>query len=146
MDALNDDRGQALAVVVLLLAIASATVAGLHAGQERLVAATRSHRAGEAAVEAASASLADAYVAHLAAVGARSRDASPPAANVGRLVADPRVVDDARMAANDLARENRSGPIEAIAVGCAAGRVEVRIALAGYSHRAGFDAPECSRP
>ena len=145
MDAVSDERGQTLVVVVLLLAIAAVVVVGLRAGQERFFAAARSHRAGEAAVEAASASLADAYVAHLEAIRSRTQERPRPTPNVPALMADPRTIERARVAADELARENGAGRIEAISVACAGGRVEARLTLAGYSHHAGFTAAECSQ-
>jgi len=145
MDALTDESGQTLVVVVLLLGIAAVVVVGLRAGQERFFATAHSHRAGEAAVEAASAALADAYVAHLAAVRSRWQERPRPTPNVVALLADPRTVEAARIAADELARLNGTGRIEAMALSCEHGRVEARLTLAGYSHRAGFTAPECSR-
>jgi len=61
------------------------------------------------------------------------------------LPADARTVEDARISAEDLAHQNGAGGVEAITVVCAAGRIEARLVLAGYAHRAGFSAPECSR-
>ena len=146
MDAVTDERGQTLIVVVFLLGIAAVVVVGLRAGQERFFVTARTHRAGEAAVEAASASLADAYVAHLAAIRSRSQERPRPTSNVPALMADPRTIETARVVADELARENGAGRIEAINVACGSGRVEARLTLAGYSHHAGFTAPECSQP
>jgi Tfp pilus assembly protein PilX len=146
MDTVRDERGQTLVIVVLLLGIAAVVIVGLRAGQERFFAVARSHRAGEAAVEAASAALADAYVAHLAAVRARSQERPRPTPNVPALVADPRTIEKARVAADELARENGAGRIETMNIGCESGRVEARLTLGGYSHHAGFAAPECFRP
>ena len=142
MDAVTDERGQTLIVVVFLLGIAAVVVVGLRAGQERFFGTARSHRAGEAAVEAASASLADAYVAYLEAIRSRSQERPRPTPNVPALMADPRTIETARVAAD----ENGAGPIETINVACGSGRVEARLTLAGYSHHAGFTAPECSQP
>jgi len=57
----SDERGQAVLVAVLALAIAATAVIGLRAAQERIVAAARAQRAGEAAVEAAAQAVADFY-------------------------------------------------------------------------------------
>jgi hypothetical protein len=146
MDTVTDERGQTLVLVVLLLGISAVVVVGLRAGQERFFATARSHRAGEAAVEAASAALADAYVAHIAAVRARSQERPRPTPDVPALVADPRTIEKARVAADELARENGAGRIETIDLICESGRVEARLTLGGYSHHAGFTAPECYRP
>jgi len=139
MDAVTDERGQTLIVVVFLLGIAAVVVVGLRAGQERFFVTARTHRAGEA-------SLADAYVAYLEAIRSRSQERPRPTPNVPALMADPRTIETARVAADELARENGAGPIETINVACGSGRVEARLTLAGYSHHAGFTAPECSQP
>ena len=130
MDSVRDERGQAVLVAVLALAIAATAVIGLRAAQERIVAVARAQRAGEAAVEAAAQSVADLYAAHPA--GARE------------LVADSHVLDAARIAAEELARENSAGGIEQLRLVCAGKRIEARLVLHGYSHHAGFNAPECS--
>ena len=130
MDSVRDDRGQAIVVAVLALAIAAIAVIGLRAAQERIVAVTRAQRAGEAAVEAAAQSVADRYAAH------------PAAAR--ELVSDSGVLDAARVAAEELARENNAGGVEQLQLVCAGRRIEARLVLNGYSHHAGFSAPECS--
>src|SRR5438552_19100447 len=95
---MRDERGQAVLVAVLALAIAATAVIGLRAAQERIVAVARAQRAGEAAVEAAAQSVADLYAAHPA--GARE------------LVAVSHALDAARIAAGALAREDRVGGLE----------------------------------
>lgn len=132
MDALSDERGQATLAIVFALAIAASAVIGLRAAQERIVVDARAQRAGEAAVEAAAQSVADAYVL---------RPASARA-----LVVDPRIVENARVAAEELARENGDRSVEQVRLVCDGSRIEARLVLAGHSHRAGFSAPECSLP
>ena len=116
--------------VVLAIGIAATAIVGLRSAQDRVVAGTRSQRAGEAAVEAATQSVADAYAAHPAA----AKD----------LVVDPRVLESARVAAEELARENGETSGERVQLTCIGGRIEARLILNGYSHHAGFRAPECS--
>lgn len=116
--------------VVLALGIAATAIVGLRSAQDRVVAGARSQRAGEAAVEAATQSVADAYAAHPAA----AKD----------LVIDPSVLESARVAAEQLARENGESGVERVQLSCIGGRIEARLALKGYSHHAGFGAPECS--
>ena len=128
---MSDERGQAVIVAVLGLAIAAAAVIGLREAQGRIVSATRSQRAGEAAVEAAAEAVADVYVAHRLA----ARD----------LVADPRVLEAARAAAEDLAEANGTGGVERLELLCDRSRIETRLVLNGFSHHAGFSAPECLR-
>jgi len=128
----NDDRGQAILAVVLALGIAATAIVGLRAAQERIVLGAHAQRAGEAAVEAAAQSVADAYAAR------------PAAAR--ELVVDPHVLETARAAAEELARENGDRDIEGLELSCNGDRIEARLVLTGYSHHAGFRAPECSRP
>jgi hypothetical protein len=127
----SDERGQAVLLVVVALAIAATAVIGLRAAQDRIVAGARAQRAGEAAVEAAAQAVADIYAAR------------PTEAR--ELVADPRVVEAARVAAEELARENGDRGVEQVQLICSGKRIEARLVLGGYSHRAGFSAPECSQ-
>jgi hypothetical protein len=126
----SDERGQALLVAVLALALAAAAVIGLRAAQERIVVAARAQRAGEAAVEAAAQAVADRYGTH----GGAARE----------LVTDPLVLEAARIAAEELARVNGASGVERVQLVCAGNRIEARLVLKGYSHHAGFSAPECS--
>jgi hypothetical protein len=130
VDSLNDERGQAALAIVVALAIAATAVVGLRAAQDRIVMATRAQRAGEAAVEAAAQSVADFYAAR------------PAAAR--ELVIDPRVIESARAAAEELARENGARGVEQVQLTCNGKRIEARLVLGGFSHHAGFSAPECS--
>jgi hypothetical protein len=128
----KDERGQAVLAVVLALGIAASAMVGLRAAQDRIIAGAHADRAGEAAVEAAAQSVADAYAAR------------PSTAKA--LVFDPRVIEAARSAAEELAMENGESGIERMEVSCAGDRIEVRLALTGRAHHAGFRAPECSQP
>lgn len=130
MDPVVDERGQAALALVFALAIAATAVIGLRAAQERIVVGARAQRAGEAAVEAAAQAVADLYAARPA--GARE------------LVVDPRVLESARVAAEELARENGGHGVTQVQLMCNGNRIEARLVLAGYSHHAGFSAPECS--
>jgi hypothetical protein len=126
----SDQHGQAILAVVLALGIAASAIVGLRAAQERIVAGVHARRAGEAAVEAAAQSVADAY-------------AERPAA-AKELVLDARVLERARAAAEELARENGGRGVERVELSCNGARIEARLVLSGYSHHAGFRAPECS--
>ena len=130
MDTVRDERGQAILVAVLALGIAAVAIVGLRSAQERLLVGARSQRAGEAAVEAAAQSVADAYAIH------------PAAAH--DVVRDPHVLELARAAAEQLARENGEGGVDEVAVSCVGDRIEARLVLHGYAHHAGFRAPQCS--
>lgn len=129
---MNDERGQAALGMVIALAIAAAAVIGLRAAQTRIVVDARAQRAGEAAVEAAAQAVADLYALR--------------PASAKELVLDPRVVENARAAAEELAMENGGRGVEQVRLSCDGSRIEARLVLAGHSHHAGFTAPECSRP
>lgn len=129
---MTDERGQAILAVVLALGIAATAIVGLRAAQERIVVGARAQRAGEAAIEAAAQSVADVY-------------AMRPAA-AKELVLDPRVVEAARVAAEELAHENGGRGVEHVELSCVGDRIEARLLLDSYAHRAGFRAPECSLP
>jgi hypothetical protein len=134
VDALTDERGQAHFIVVLALAIGVIAVVGLRAWQDRIVRDAHDQRAGEAAVEAAAQSLADAYAAE------------PDLAR--RIASDPRSAEAARVAAAELARANgvTGVEVENVSVRCVGSRLEAELVLSGHTHRAGFTAPECSQP
>ena len=129
---MSDERGQAILVLVLALGIAATAIVGLRAAQDGIVAGARAQRAGEAAIEAAAQSVADVYAAR------------PAAAK--ELVRDPHVLETARVAAEELARENGGRGVEQVRLSCIGDRIEARLVLSGYSHHAGFRAPECSPP
>ena len=129
---MSDERGQAILILVLALGIAATAIVGLRAAQDGIVAGAHAQRAGEAAVEAAAQSVADVYAAR------------PAAAK--ELVRDPRVLETARVAAEELADENGGRGVEQVRLSCIGDRIEARLVLSGYSHHAGFKAPECSPP
>ena len=130
---MTDERGQALIVAVLFLAVAAVALSGLRLAQERILAAAQARRAGEAAVEAATAVIADVYVA---------RDVST---DVATAVADPRTLDMARQAAIAISLANGGDLPDPPAVRCGANGIDVSIVVSGHTYRAGFVA-SCSRP
>jgi hypothetical protein len=140
---LSDDRGQALVWCVIVLGIAAVALGGLRVAQEQLFAQARMRRASEAGVEAATAVIADAYVAELRAGALRSTHAT---FDVARALSEPRAREAARIAASDLSLRNGGDVVGEITVSCAVGRVTVSLVAGGVSYRAGFVAPECSQP
>ena len=144
MDALNDDRGQAVVVAVLFLALAAVAIGGLRLAQEHYLAAAQETRAGEAAAEAATAVVVDAYVAELRRVAA-STASPPPTLDVVSAVSAPGTREGARVAATDLSLRNGGEAISEIVVHCERGSVDVALMLGGRRYRAGFAAPECSQ-
>lgn len=139
----SDDRGQALIWCVIVLGIAAVALGGLRVAQEQLFAQARMRRASEAGVEAATAVIADAYVAELRAGALRS---PRPTFDIPRALADPAAREAARIAASELSLRNGGDLVDEITVSCETGRVTVNLVAGGVAYRAGFVAPECSQP
>lgn len=130
----SDERGQALIVSVLVLAIAAAAITGLRAAQERIISEAQMRRAGEAAVEAATAVIADAYVTALA---------SRPPGGIALALTSAQARSDARAAALAMSVANGGGDFDGPDVRCGDRGVEVTITVGGRTYRAGF-AATCS--
>ena len=143
MDTVKDERGQALVLAVLMLAIAAVAISGLRVAQEQIFVAAREHRAGEAAVEAATAVIADAYTAELRRV-ASSTAAPRPTPDALRRVTDAGVREAARAAATQMSLLNGGPLIADTSVRCAAGLIDVSLTISGRLYRAGFSGPLCS--
>lgn len=147
VNAFSDDRGQALVVAVLGVAIAAATIVGLRDAQERILSAAHARRAGEAAVQAAGAALADAQAALIA--GLRDGSGRPQQiarrSEIAALVSDPTVADAALGAARELAAENRAGIPTDLRISDAGRTLEVTLTLGRQRHRAAI-ASACCRP
>ena len=123
---MSDERGQAVVVAVIFLAIAAAALSGLRVAQERIFAQVRERRAGEAAVEAATAVIADAYASRF-----DMRD-------VPAVVSEPRVLETARDAADAMSRANGGPDADMPSVTCGRGGIDVAIRVGGHTYRAGF--------
>lgn len=137
IDALTDARGQAHLIAVLVIAMAAVAISGLRGAQERILDDERVRRAGEAAVEAATAVVADAYVAANALP-------SPLPADIARAVLDPATRERARAAAIAMSFANGGADLDGPEISCASRGVDVKITIAGRIYRAGFDG-SCSR-
>ncbi len=144
MDTVRDERGQALVLAVLMLAIAAVAISGLRVAQEQIFVAARERRAGEAAVEAATAVIADAYTAELRRV-ASSTAAPRPTPDALRAMTDAGVREAARAAATQMSLLNGGPLIGDTSVRCAAGLVDVSLTISGRLYRAGFSGPQCSQ-
>lgn len=142
---MNDDRGQALAFAVLALGIAAVTIVGLRAAQDRILIDARERRAGEAAVEAAGAALADAEVRFSASV--RDEDGRPRAvpsrAELDGFVSDPLVIERVRAAADELSVANGSGAVRDLALHVSIRTIEVALAVGSHRQRASIDIRCC---
>ena len=141
------DDGQALVLAVLALGIAAATIVGLRGAQDRILADARERRAGEAAVEAAGAALADAQLGFLASLHEETDGARrlPSRAELDAFVVDGLVVARVRAAADALARANAGGPITELSVSVASRSMEIDLALGGHRQRASIDSRCCRR-
>ena len=141
---MTDERGQALIVAVLLLAVAAAAIGGLRVAQEQILTVAREHRAGEAAAEAATSVAADAYVAELRRVAAST--ATPrPTPDIAGALSTSGTRESAREAASDLSIRNGGAAISEVDLRCIGGNVDVALMLKGRIYRAGFAAAECSQ-
>ena len=144
---MSDDRGQALVLAVLAVAIAAATVVGLLAAEDRILGDARDRRAGEAAVEAAGAALADAQVdripsRHDGGAGAR---AAPTRSALDALITDPLVLERSRRAADALSAANGGPPTEDLAISVGAGTLEVAVSVGAHRVRASIESTCCRR-
>jgi hypothetical protein len=146
VDAVSGDRGQALVLAVLALAIGAVTIVGLHAAQDRILADARDRRAGEAAVEAAGATVADA----LADLAGSLRDhggtrASPSRAELDALIADPLVVERSRRSANELSAANGGQDVRDLVMSVGVRTIEISLAAGAHRHRASIETACCPR-
>jgi predicted lipid-binding transport protein (Tim44 family) len=144
VDAVNDERGQALVIAVFALGIVATVIGGLRMAQDRILALHNERRAGEAAVEAATAVIADAYLAELR--RAASATASPPPAPdiLGAVTASV-TRESARVAASGVSLANGAREIDDVTVRCDRALVEVTLHVSGTSYRAGFPVAGCSQ-
>jgi hypothetical protein len=143
VDAVTGERGQALVIAAILIGIGALAIVGLRVVQERVLANTLAEQAGEAAVEAAAAVVADAYVAHFDSLRARAFDVPCPTANVAGMLADPATREAARAAAAAVAARNGvvfDGGIDARCVGRT---IEIELRHEGRLHRAAVRADAC---
>jgi len=136
----SHDRGQAVVLAVFLIAIAAVVIVGLRAQQDHVFALERTRRAGEAAAEAATTAVADAYAAALRDAIVRRR-----ALDISLVLSAEGTREAARGAAAEASLVNGGTEIGDVALRCGEGRVEITVVMSGASYRAGFPAGECSR-
>lgn len=103
----HDDRGQALILAVLAAAIGAVTLSGLLMGQQRLLAAAREDRGGEAAAQAAGAVVADEHLAFIRALRETAADPATATSEERSFLAAPGLSERALAAARELAQANR---------------------------------------
>jgi len=141
---MREERGQALVVAAILIGIGALAIVGLRAVQDRMLVNAVTQNAGEAAVEAAAAVVADAYVARVESVRAHAFDVPRPTVDIVGLMADPATRESARAAAADVAARNGGVFDGAIEARCAGATIEVELHHAGRLHRAAVQADACS--
>jgi hypothetical protein len=144
VDAVKSERGQALVIAAILIGIGALAIVGLRAVQDRLLANAISQDAGEAAVEAAAAVVADAYVARIDSLRAHAFDLPRPTADIVGMLADPATRETARAAAAETASRDGGVFDGAVEMRCAGATIEVEIHHAGRLHRAAVQADACS--
>lgn len=105
-----DERGQALILAVLVAAIGVLVVSGLLTGQQRLLAAARADRGGEAAAQAAGAIVADEHLAFISALRETAPDQATRLEEERSFLAAPALSERALAAAREIAQENRASP------------------------------------
>src|SRR5438105_4502147 len=144
---MSDDRGQALVLAVLALALAALTIVGLREAQDRIFLDARDRHAGEAAVEAAGARLADAQLDFLASLrdelGSERR--LPTRAELDAFVADPLIVERSRAAAADLSTANGGASVSGLVITAGARTIELVMSVGGHRQRASI-VTACCRP
>jgi hypothetical protein len=144
VDAVRGERGQALVIAAILIGIGALAIVGLRAVQDRVLANAVAQDAGEAAVEAAAAAVADAYVARIDSLRAHAFDVPRPTLDIVGLLADPATRESARAAAADVAARNGGTFDAAIEARCVGATIEIELRHAGRLHRAAVQADACS--
>ena len=128
---MTGDRGQALVLAVLALGLAAATIVGLQAAQDRIFRDAHERRAGEAAVEAAGAALADAQIGFTG--------------SLADFEADPLVAERARAAADRLSALNGGAAVRDLTITADAREIEVGLSIGTHRQRAAVETT-CCRP
>lgn len=132
---MTSDHGQSLVFAALLLGVAAVALVGIRTISDLILDSARDDRAGEAAVAAAGAAVADLQAARARALG---RDLGR--AETAAFVAQAAVGDAARDAAVRLARlHGRADPTE-VTVHSFGFEIEVHLVLAGHHHVALLEA------
>ncbi len=141
---MSGERGQALLIAAMLIGIGALAIVGLRVAQDRVLASAQAQDAGEAAVEAAAAAVADVYIARLAAIRAHAFDVPRPTADVAGMLAHPATRESARAAAAEAAARNGAVFDGAVEARCVGTTIEIELHHAGRLHRAALTADACS--
>ena len=144
---MSDERGQALVLAVLALALAALTIVGLREAQDRILSDVRDRRAGEAAVEAAGAALADAQLDFIASLRDElgSARSLPSSAELDAFVTDPLVVERSRAAAAELSTANGGGAVRGLEITAGARTLDLSLSVGAHVQRAAIATTCCRR-
>ena len=144
---MTGERGQALVLAVLALALAAITIVGLREAQDRILADARERRAGEAAVEAAGAALADSQVDFVASLRDElgGRRTVPSLAELTAFVADPLVLERSRAAAAELAAANGGAAVSALEITAGQRSLDIGLTVGAHRQRAAIGTACCRR-
>jgi hypothetical protein len=145
VDAVRGERGQALLIGALIIGIGALAIVGLRLAQDRVLAGAETQSAGEAAVEAAAAAIADAYIAEIDSLRVHAFDVPRPTFDVARMLEHPATLDAARAAASEAAARNGAVFDGVIKARCVGTTIEIEISHAGRQHRAALPVDSCSR-
>lgn len=141
----RDDRGQAHILAIFATAIAVLALVAMLVKQEQLLGVAHHDRAGEAAVQAAGALVADEHLALV--LSLRDADGGPrdpDSDELLRFVADPGLAERALAAARAIASENGVPAPRGIAIVDRGGHLEVSID-SGVWHRVTIAKVSCCR-
>lgn len=145
MDAVRGERGQALLIAALIIGIGALAIVGLRLAQDRVLANAQTRSAGEAAVEAAAASIADAYIAQLDSLRVHAFDVPRPTVDVAGMLAHPATLEAARAAAFEAAARNGAVFDGVVVAHCVGTNIEIELSHAGRQLRAALPVDSCSR-
>lgn len=141
----RDEHGQSHVLAVLASAVAVVTLVGLLSAQERLLGSAHRGRAGEAAVQAAGAVVADEHLALVLSLrGDDGRPRDPTSDEMLRFIADPGLAERALAAARVIALENRSTSPRSVSILDRGDAIEVSID-SGVWHRVTVEKVSCCR-
>jgi hypothetical protein len=144
VDAVSGERGQALLIAALIIGIGAVAIVGLRVAQDRVLASAEMRSAGEAAVEAAAAVIADAYIAELDSLRAHAFDVPRPRVDVAAVVTEPATLEAARAAASLAASRNGGSFDGAVEARCVGATIEIELRHDGRLHRAALPVDACS--
>lgn len=142
---MSGERGQALVIAALVIGIGALAIVGLRAVQDRVLASAQTRSAGEAAVEAAAAAIADAYIAQLDSLRVHAFDVPRPRVDVAGVLAHPATLEAARAAASEAAARNGELFDGAVGARCVGATIEIELSHAGRLHRASLPVDACSQ-